>query len=301
MAQLNDTPKYSDLIYDIGMHKGEDTDFYLQKGFRVIAFEADPDFVQGCRIRFKQYIDQKQLTIVEGAILDPNSKQAGQKRVLFYKNDTVSAWGTVCDDWTERNARRNTVSSTIEVDVVDFGSILVQYGIPHYMKIDIEGCDMTCVKTLKQFRERPDYISIESDKTSIAQNQSEIDALVELGYDSFQAVEQSAIPWVQFPPQPAREGKFVEHHFEAGSSGLFGSELKGQWKSRTEILRHYRVIQFGFRLIGYDGIVARWKFPGAWRLRSIIYRFVQLFTKKNIPGWWYDTHARHATVTAGKP
>jgi hypothetical protein len=31
-----------DLIYDIGLHKGEDSEFYLKKGFRVVAIEALP-------------------------------------------------------------------------------------------------------------------------------------------------------------------------------------------------------------------------------------------------------------------
>ena len=38
--------KHYDLIYDVGMHKGEDTEFYLSKGFKVVGFEADPDLTQ---------------------------------------------------------------------------------------------------------------------------------------------------------------------------------------------------------------------------------------------------------------
>lgn len=30
----------SDIIYDVGLHVGQDTDFYLKKGFKVIAFET---------------------------------------------------------------------------------------------------------------------------------------------------------------------------------------------------------------------------------------------------------------------
>ena len=33
------------LIYDVGLHLGEDTEYYLKKGFRVIAFEANPELV----------------------------------------------------------------------------------------------------------------------------------------------------------------------------------------------------------------------------------------------------------------
>ena len=33
------------LIFDIGFHKGEDTLFYLLKGYRVIAVDADPNLI----------------------------------------------------------------------------------------------------------------------------------------------------------------------------------------------------------------------------------------------------------------
>ena len=37
-----------DLIYDIGMNHGEDTAYYLSKGFRVIAIEANPGLTDEC-------------------------------------------------------------------------------------------------------------------------------------------------------------------------------------------------------------------------------------------------------------
>ena len=46
-----------DLIYDVGMHKGEDTELYLKKGFRVIAFEADPDLVASARTKHACPVD----------------------------------------------------------------------------------------------------------------------------------------------------------------------------------------------------------------------------------------------------
>ncbi len=58
----------SDLIFDIGLHRGEDTDFYLKKGFRVAAFEADPNLVAHCKARFRDAISEGRLQIVEGAI-----------------------------------------------------------------------------------------------------------------------------------------------------------------------------------------------------------------------------------------
>src|SRR5208337_3963175 len=151
MEDLIETPKDKDLIYDIGMHKGEDTEFYLRKGFRVIAFEADPDLVRSCRSRLKEFIEQGQLTIIEGAIVDPDAIEAGQKKVEFYKNCADSVWGTVRIDWTERNARLGTSSSMVEVGVINLASVIQEYRVPHFMKIDIEGCDMVCINALKKF------------------------------------------------------------------------------------------------------------------------------------------------------
>ena len=36
------------LIYDIGLHRGEDTAYYVARGFNVIAIEANPDLVAEC-------------------------------------------------------------------------------------------------------------------------------------------------------------------------------------------------------------------------------------------------------------
>jgi FkbM family methyltransferase len=297
MTELYDTLKHKDLVFDIGMHKGEDAEFYLRKGFRVVAFEADPDLVQSCSDRLKEYVDKKQLIIVAGAIVGSDVIRAGQKWVPFYRNNDVSVWGTVSADWAQRNARLGHSSTSIQVDVVDFSQIMQRHGVPHYMKIDIEGSDMVCVNALSQFRERPDYLSIESGKTDFAEIKREIEVLTELGYASFLAIEQSSITRTQIPPSPAREGTYIAHHFPEGSSGLFGLELQGEWKSRRRIVLEYLVIRLGYFLVGDDGIFKKWNFRGASKLRRVISRFLTLITRKPVPGW-YDTHARLSSGVA---
>jgi FkbM family methyltransferase len=297
MRALIDVKKQDDLVYDVGMHKAEDTEFYLRKGFRVIAFEADPDLARECKARLHSYIERGQLVLVEGAIIDLEDEgNWGRKKIQFYKNDAMSVLGTINTNWAERNDKLGSSSSgLIEVDVIDFSAVIQKYGMPHYMMIDIEGCDMVCVNTLKRFAARPDYISIESDKTGFSKIKHEIDTLFELGYSGFQAVEQNGIPDVQSPPQPAAEGNYAPHRFEIGSSGLFGAELEGAWRTREQILRRYRIIQLGYDLLGDAGVMNTWKFKGDWILRAIVRRTLQFFTRAIVPGW-YDTHARHSSV-----
>ncbi len=289
---IEDIPKHKDLIYDVGMHKGEDTDFYLRKGFRVIAFEADPDLAQSCRARFASAIQSGRLMIVEGAIMD--SKTAAEKKTIqFFKNNKNSVWGTVSANWAERNEKLGCSSNTIEINTVDFTAALRKYGIPHYLKIDIEGSDMICVAALKQFRERPDYVSIESEVTNLDGIREEIAAFVDLGYNSFQAIEQSAIP-NQIPPNPSREGQYIAERFEEGCSGLFGSELNGEWQSEGSILSRYRKI---CTILQIMGVLRKWKFRGANRLRVTTGKLLERLTNEP-PYGWYDTHARHSSVSS---
>jgi FkbM family methyltransferase len=289
-------PSRHDLIYDVGLHKGEDAQFYLRKGFRVVAFEADPDLIVYCREKLKEFLDNGQLTIVEGAIVGLDLIRAGQKKVRFYKSD-VSVWGTVNANWAERNARFGKSNRVIEVDAINFEDAIREHGVPYYMKIDVEGCDTICLSALSSFEERPTYISIESDKTSFGNIRREIDLFSKLGYTSFRAVEQSKLSVTQSPPFPPREGNFIAQRFEEGSSGLFGSELEGKWKSRRGILRQYRFIRLGYFLVGDDGIMRKWKFRGAYRLQLLADRLVGLITREAVPAW-YDTHARHSCADA---
>ena len=302
MISLIDTPKHKDLIYDIGMHKAEDTEFYLRKGFRVISFEADPDLASQVRERLRDFVDRGQLVIVEGAIIDLDAAEnKDRKTIRFYKNDNMSVLGTIHGDWANRNRQLGSSSNgVIDVKVTDLADVIQKYGMPHYMKIDIEGCDMICVNILKKFSKRPDFISIESDKTSFLNIKHEIEALAGLGYNYFKAVEQSEIYLTQTPPNPATEGDFVPHSFEVGSSGLFGSELGGIWKSERDVIRQYSIIRLGYYLLGDDGVMNRWRFPGAWMFRALVRRSLQLFTRASVPGW-YDTHARHSSIETGLP
>ena len=36
------------LVYDVGVHRGDDTAYYLHKGFRVVGVEANPAMAATC-------------------------------------------------------------------------------------------------------------------------------------------------------------------------------------------------------------------------------------------------------------
>jgi len=271
----------SKLIFDVGMHKGEDTLFYLKKGFRVVGFEADPSLAASCRQRFATEIANGRLRIIEGAIVDC----ADQDSVAFFRNPVKSVWGTANKEWAERNDSLSSGSERIDVPTVDFAQCLQEIGIPYYLKIDIEGMDQVCLEALHGFEVKPQYVSVESEKVDFTKLLDELSLLKDLGYAQFMAVQQKGVSRVG-EPDPVREGHRTGHRFEEGSSGLFGADLpEDQWCDYPDIVNRYVDIFAAYRLIGDAGILTR----NAISNRGV--RLLQRLLNRPIPGW-YDTHAR---------
>ena len=276
--------KQPDLIFDVGMHQGEDTDFYLRKGFRVVAFEADPDLAQSCRERFAEELASGQLTVVEGAIIDDTSSPT----ITFYKNNDVTVWGTIDPNWKERNARAGWESVEITVAVVEFADCIERYGMPHYLKIDIEGADLVCLERLLQFDCAPDYVSIESDKLALSNIRQEMELLDKLGFNDFKLIQQATITQQRIPV-PTKEGNDIEYEITHGSSGMFGADLPGDWVSLQTAMSAYRRIMLGYKVFGNDSFMRN------NRLGRKVWQFLQQRLRRPIPGW-FDTHARHSSL-----
>jgi len=81
------------LIFDVGMHTGEDTEFYLKKGFEVVAIEANPELVKHARSRFRDALSNKKLTLYDVAVADYEGE------IDFYINSQHDDWGTISKDF----------------------------------------------------------------------------------------------------------------------------------------------------------------------------------------------------------
>ena len=266
----------TDLIFDVGMHTCQDTRFYLRKGFRVVAIEANPDLCERGSEEFRSEIASGQLTIVNRAI----AKTPG--RISFYLNERDSVWGTANLDWVRRNEMRGAPSTEIQVDAVTFRDVLAEHGIPYYLKIDIEGSDALCLEGLRGAEDKPKFVSVEASATSFRETVEQLTLMEELGYTRFKIVSQHDIA-EQRCPNPPLEGRFVDHHFEPGASGLFGQETPGPWRSLASVRREYRSIHLQHRLVGPNHGIFR-SFP-SWKVRQLLDK---VFPKG---GGWYDTHA----------
>src|ERR1700730_18487174 len=231
-------PLVRNLIYDVGAHEGEDTEFYLEKGFSVVAIEANPGLCQKLATKFARQISSGKLKLVSTAIAEYDGT------IDFYINEKLSVWGTTYPAWAERNERLGAPSSIVKVPARRFQDVLAENGIPYYLKIDIEGADLLCLKALCDFSEKPRFISIESEKVVWNRLVHEFSLLESLGYRQFNIVNQKRVHR-QVPPRPHREGLHCDHKFAPGSSGLFGKELPGRWLTTKQAINKYRFIFIG--------------------------------------------------------
>ncbi len=272
-----------DLIFDVGMHRGEDARFYLAKGYQVVGFEANPDLVEYCNREFSKEISEGRITIVSGAIVPSQFQQP--TTVQFYRNVDHSIWGTVVPRWAERNENYGAGSSVIEVPTVDLVDQLKKTGVPYYLKIDIEGMDHVCIEALFHVADKPAYVSYEGGwekwKTEIKQ----LRQLRKNGYTSFQLVHQKyADRWIE--PEKTSQGRYAGFEFSHGSSGLFGSDLNGRWRSFWVTAVHSFIQFHAFRWLGGAGD------PRRNVLQRATHRILRLVTGVVVTGW-YDIHAKH--------
>jgi FkbM family methyltransferase len=268
-----------DLVYDVGMHAGEDSAYYLAKGYRVVAFEANPDLIAACKARFADAIAVGRLIIVEGAITE-----AGTGTVRFYRHGAHTAWGTIEADWVQRN-EAVAPSDAIEVPAIDFVACLRKYGVPHYLKVDIEGADRVCIEALRKFEDRPAYVSQEAEKVDFEMLRTDLNVLSDLGYDKFAIVQQGGMERRAISTTTL-DGSRLTYNFEPEASGCFGADIPSRWLDRAAAIRRYQLIFGLYRLLGDDSFVERNRFANAVRWR------LQRLTRWPLPGW-YDTHARH--------
>lgn len=198
------------LIFDIGLHKGFDAQYYIAKGFKVIGLEARADLCAVVADKQKEAVASGKLVIVQRALFH----KSGEK-VSFYVNPDKDDWGSLFRGSAEKGIGK---AQEITVETITLADLFAEHGRPYYIKCDIEGGDQIFVQQLLQQPYRPSFVSVEINGIS------DMARLFAAGYDAFQIVNQQLNTWTK-APNPAREGEFVDQRFSGEMSGLFGHDL----------------------------------------------------------------------------
>lgn len=173
------------LAYDIGGFDGNDTEHYMRLGYRTICVEAAPTLAEKIKERFTREISDGRCVVLNCAVGDREGF------LPFY----------ICRENGIRNSfdrsmaeREGYHADEIQVPFRRFDSIVREYGIPEYCKVDIEGADGLVVKALTA-ENAPQYFSFEA-------NPDDLGLLMHLervGYTRFNLIRQDTWQPVYVP------------------------------------------------------------------------------------------------------
>lgn len=237
-----------DLIYDVGMHNGDDTAYYLEKGYRVVSIEADPVQAEKGKERFAEACASGRLQILNiGVAAEPGEFD-------FYINEVNPEWNSFDLSIASRDG---LPWHTVRIHTRRFNDIIRERGVPYYLKVDIEGHDYLCIDGLDP-QQLPKFMSVEANDISL------LDDLAGKGFTRFKLIYQYNLGLLQLPPdkyfnrwlfsyrlqkwdsffiklfRKMGGARFIlwlqrksvppaSRRFKRGCSGPFGEELAGKW------------------------------------------------------------------------
>lgn len=149
-----------DLVFDIGAHTGSKTATFLRLGARVVAVEPDPVNQVILEDQFLRHrLARRPVAIVRKAVSDGSGVET------MWIDEPGSAKNTLSPKWVEtlradagRFGRHLEFAQRIEVDTTTLEELIVTYGLPFFVKIDVEGYEQ---HVLQGMRRPVPYLSFE--------------------------------------------------------------------------------------------------------------------------------------------
>jgi FkbM family methyltransferase len=246
-----------ELIFDIGMYDGSDTRYYLNEGFRVLAIDANPVLVQRAReLLFQDEIKSSRLKILNFAIVEEpaenvtlviNATDPGSSKIYHKDNPNSYQYGT------------------FSVKGITINELFDEYGIPYYLKVDIEGADELCVLGLNKIK-KPQFLSFEVYDYNII---SLLNYIESIGYTKFKLINQI---------------NFREISNQNKAYDLISDKIirKLGYKYPKYVRRNGR-----FFLIGHSSGPAPWNSDCKWQsAKELLIKWKKEFGSHNFKGWY---------------
>lgn len=136
------------LVFDIGAHIGEKTLTFLKLGARVVCVEPDP---LHARIITQRFYSKRRVVVVNKAVSD----SCGNETMFFLQE--YPSFNTLSRKWKENiespgNKRLPGARFEYErsIETVTIDKLILTYGLPFYIKIDVEGYEKKALLGLSQ-------------------------------------------------------------------------------------------------------------------------------------------------------
>ena len=261
-----------DLVFDIGVNNGEDTAYYLRRGFRVVGVDANPDMVASCEQRFQNEIRAGRLVLL-------NVGLAAEEGVtdFFVSEGNGGVWSSIDPAFAERG---DLGTHSVTVQARSMRGLMQEYGVPFYLKVDIEGAEHVCLQDIDP-TEAPAYVSFEAHEGRL----ENLFRLVQAGYTRFKLIDQ--LTFRQVMPPRLHSGDLAA----ATMSRLAKAQLRripGLVRVVHQLRREPRPT--GATSAMSSGPMAE-ETDGPWRsVEEVAYAWLY-YVRETITSNWYDVHA----------
>jgi FkbM family methyltransferase len=199
------------LIFDIGANVGKTVAQFITVANKVVCFEPNPRLANLLRGRFANDL----VIIDERGVSNKN----GTQTFKISNADTIS---TLSEDWVTNSRFTGSYNwdNHIQIETVTLDSVIEQYGIPDYIKIDVEGYEYELLTSFTKFL--PDTLfAFEWAEEQKSKIDLTIQHLNKLGYNSFAFTEADEILFDEHIHwEKLKDFNFIE---------LLNSERKEKW------------------------------------------------------------------------
>ena len=124
-----------DLIFDVGAHLGDKTNAFLACGAKVVVIEPETRLINHIKWRFS---DNSRIHMVNKGL------SAKPEKLPFYRRNAASASGCV-KDW---DPKLENITKVLEIETTTLDLLIEEFGIPKYIKIDVEGFEVEVLRGL---------------------------------------------------------------------------------------------------------------------------------------------------------
>lgn len=135
-----------DLVFDVGAHVGNRTRALTSLGCRVVALEPQPHVAATLRTLVGRRAD---VTVVEAAVA------AAPGRATLAISERTPTVSTLADEWREDREREAGFAAVrwndrVDVETVTLDGLIERFGVPVFIKLDIEGGEEAALAGLSQ-------------------------------------------------------------------------------------------------------------------------------------------------------
>ena len=162
-----------DLFFDIGAHLGDKSKKILDKNLKIVMLEPLPQCVKQLKESFK---NNRNVEILEKAV----GRTVGN--MTLEVNSKMPTISTMAKHWKNGRFSNQKWDQIISVEVTTLDHLIKIYGLPNYIKIDVEGFELDVLLGLSQ---KAGIISFEFTSEFLDQSIKCLSHLKKIGYSEF--------------------------------------------------------------------------------------------------------------------